>query len=261
MEAFVGFEGFEKICFSGKFGEQAIHRVGNRILDLLFGAYESSRTTLTKPNLVALYVGRIEERLQAAAKLDTDFAKILNRQLIINDEEFDTPWSYLEVIASRLQTWEPSFTTFVHGDPNPENVLVKEGAAGVEVRFIDTKEWPAADYLFDVGKLLHYLAVTGPAERGAEKSTASVDAAASTIRYALPFYGAVAKFIAHAEERLARFAIQKLADPQWEARYALSMASNLLGLPAGRFEKKRRDSAFITYAEGLRWLKRLASRA
>lgn len=142
-------------------------RLTNRLLDLLLAAYRGSRNARLRPSISADYVDRIRGRLVAAAEVDETF---LSRP--VHSEAHDRtyrPWQdYLRALTdarSKIEALAPPFTTFVHGDPNPENVLGHVELAGVHLRFIDVKEWHNGDYLFDIAKYLHYLIVTGPVEK------------------------------------------------------------------------------------------------
>lgn len=258
MESFQGFIGFEKICFSGQRSAVDMQRIADRILDLLFAAYEKSYVSLIKPNIAELYIGRIKERLAILSR-DSAFAMLMTAPLTINGHKYATPYNYLREISKKISRIEPSFTTFVHGDPNPENILVKVTASSIDVKFIDTKEWAFGDYLFDMGKLAHYLAVTGPVEISKYPLKLEVNAKRRTIQYQLTTIAPIERLINRVMERIEKLANDVFKDTFWKQRFALSMASNLLGLPAGRLAKNRRTSSVILYAEGLKWLKKVAS--
>ena len=256
MESFKGFTGFEKICFAGNHKQADIMRVGEHVLKLLFAAYDRSKNPLVRPNLQELYLGRITERLNAVAQKDAEFRTLVAGVIHHGGDTFEPPAAYLDRIAPRLHDIDCGFTTFVHGDPHPENILARLSPSSVEVRFIDPKEWSQADYIFDVGKLLHYLQVTGPAEKLPVQPRASFNQQEARVDYRLSEVHAVREFVAHVEQRVESFAMS-VGDRTWKERLSLSMASNLLGLPLGRLAS-RRHSALITYVEGLRWLKRTA---
>ena len=214
---------------------------------------------MNRPNLDEIYLGRIKARLERAGSLDADLKSLMGRPITVNGQPLEPPGTYLSAIGGLVDGWTPRFTTFIHGDSHPENILVRFREEAVDVRFIDPKEWENADYLFDMGKLIHYLLATGPAERGPTPMTVAIDTGAGSLRYAITIPHAVTRFVDEAMERIKELALTAFDDLTWEIRFALSMASNLLGLPAARLEKGRRDSAFILYGEGLRWLAKVAA--
>lgn len=232
-------------------------RLTNRLLDLLLNAYRRSRNTRLRPSISADYVDRIRGRLLAAASADESF---LSRRVYseTHDRTYK-PWQdYLRALTdarSKVEAIAPPFTTFVHGDPNPENVLGRVELAGVDVRFIDVKEWHNGDYLFDIAKYLHYLIVTGPVEKlcpGQATADYTLEPGRAVLRHHLPTPGWVADTENIVRQRVGEFA-RMFGDTGWEDRLTLGLASNLLGLPAGRLPD-RRVSALICYVEGLRYL-------
>jgi hypothetical protein len=255
MESFSGFVGFEKVCFAPTPDDAQVRRAGDRALDLLLSAYESSRTGLFKPNLRTIYLDRITSRLAEASRLSADLESLVSQGAVINDTECLPPSEYVSRLAGQLAGIEPAFSTFVHGDAHPENILVRISPTKVDVKFIDPKDWPLGDYLFDVGKLLHYLEVTGPAERLEKAPTVTIDASKRALTYTLARSAQVDRLGTDVRARIAAFA-KDVGDQSWKERLSLSIASNLLGLPAGRWAAGKRDSAFITFGEGLLWLRR-----
>ena len=231
-------------------------------LDYIFEGFEAGRTPRIQPNLAEDYVERIRGRLIAAARLDSRFA---SQPLTINGERIE-PWERLvdrlEANAAAIAAIVPSFTTVVHGDPHPGNLMLREEGGDFDLKFIDPKDWGIGDYLFDMTKLTHFLTGTGPVEK-------PVSSGRPTVRYEAVDGGAALTYefdrpawtdavIAICRERIARFA-RLHADTGWEARYELGMAANLLGLPEGRLKKGRAEPALILYGEGLGWLRRFLS--
>ena len=190
--------------------------------------------------------------------IDEEFGRIiLSRESLVNGTPCEQHELYLDRLSSKVREYEPGFITFVHGDPNPENILVKINTHAVDVKFIDVKEWGDGDYLFDIAKLIHYVLVTGPVERlqdPAQPQSRFLSERAVELRYSFPrpaVLETVAKMVEKRTEQLAA----ELGDVHWRQRYALAMAANLLGLPLGRIKRGRRESALVLYAEGLKWLK------
>uniref|UniRef100_Q07JF5 Aminoglycoside phosphotransferase domain-containing protein n=1 Tax=Rhodopseudomonas palustris (strain BisA53) TaxID=316055 RepID=Q07JF5_RHOP5 len=232
-----------------------------RILDVLFSGLESSVDRRLLPNLEEDYVSRIKDRLESAAKRDDRFQ---SQHLEINGQRLK-PWrEYVAILDRRrdsILAMTPRFSTIVHGDPNPGNMMLNVTSAEVAVRLIDPKEWHWGDYLFDVAKLTHFLQHTGPIEKPAQGAPApsvtyskTGDGARFDHSYAIPLW--TDRAVTMCLERAGQFAKQH-DDTQWQMRYRLGMASNLLGLPIGRLTHKtnpKPDSAMILYCEGLIWL-------
>ena len=116
--------------------------------------------------------------------------------------------------AGRFDDWCPGFTTPIHGDPNPENVFWD----GQRIALIDPKDWEFGDYIFDMGKIGHYLRVTARVERCLDDTLAK-----------------------ELEDHLQQKIGTELADPRddstWKARYEFAVASSLLGIVATRKAK------------------------
>lgn len=235
-------------------------RCSHAVLDILFLGYQASKERRALPNILEDYVARISERLVTAAGKD---ARFISRPLRINGESFE-PWqSYVDLLNGNkdyLDKITPRFTTVAHGDPNPGNVLLRLSLDGIEVKLIDPKEWETGDYLFDIAKLTHFIQGTGPIEKPASSVKTEVqvtDVGSLTYQFDAPHW--TNDIVAACLDRVRQFAAEN-GDDHWQARYELAMASNLLGLPAGRLEKGRQDAALALYGEGLRWLKKFCGR-
>jgi hypothetical protein len=255
MEAFSGYEGFEKKCFSSSSSQSDLERIADRVLDFLFSAYLESRNTLVRPNLNEIYLRRIDERLSYAASVDEGFSKLLEKETTINGEQFSPAGDYVEACRPFLDRLTPHFSTFVHGDPHPENIMVTITPSSIDLKLIDPKDWHFGDYLFDIGKLTHYLAVTGPVELSGRSPRLDIDIANRSIDYGFTLDSKVHGVIDKIVKRVGELAEKEFHDTHWMVRYTLSVASNLLGLPAGRLEKGKRESALVLFAEGLKYLK------
>jgi len=256
-----GYRGLDDLLFlsqlSGKDLEMEATWLLNEVLNALFEGYMASVDRRFMPNLYTDYLERIEMRLQDSARLDPAFAPVPVRI----GARTCRPWSeYLQEVRrqpSRLQQIAPPFVTVVHGDPNPGNIRVKREAQGIDIRFIDVKEWGRGDYMFDITKIAHYLAVTGPVEKApgfAASVACDVEGAEVRLQYALDRPPWLETAIQVLRRRVAGL-VEACGDSQsWPLRYELGMASNLLGLPLGRLKAGRRDAALIFYAEGLKSL-------
>lgn len=232
-------------------------RVTTAVLDRLLAAYEASRNPRLRVSIMEDYVSRIAERLNEAAALATVFQAAPVR--VTQHGRTYLPWTeYVKAIddhATAVEALAPPFVTFVHGDPNPENVIIRITTAEVDVKFIDVKEWRDGDYMFDITKFLHYLEVTAPAEKlSGATATANVGSGGDPIE--INHHLSVPSWVEDVKtttlSRVRAFATDR--DPAWELRYSLGMAATLLGVPATRERKGLHVSALSTYAEGLRYL-------
>lgn len=237
----------------------AVLRLMTRVLDLLFEGYRASVDRRSLPNVAMDYVDRISGRLAEAAKQDARFRP---RPLRIGGREL-APWTdYLERLErrrDRILAVTPAFRTVVHGDPNPGNLLLRTDGGGA-VKLIDPKEWGAGDYLFDIAKITHFLEGTGPIEKPASgkppRPQLREEGRVGIVDYEIERPSWTDDAVAVCLEHVREFA-EAQGDRAWRARYALAMASNLLGLPIGRLTHKknpRPEAAFILYCEGLKRL-------
>jgi aminoglycoside phosphotransferase (APT) family kinase protein len=192
--------------------------------------------------------------LEEACIASPVFRDLHNSPATINGTRHDSGRELVERLAKRsLRDLSPGFVTFVHGDLHPENILVRPAGFGFEFKFIDPKEWYIGDYIFDLGKLCHYLQYTGLAEKSTtpprvlhSRGNIEFDDVSSK-----PAEHLVAEALRHTTAFAARH-----DDVRWRERFSLSMASNLLGIVAGRVQENKMESALYLYANGIAWLTR-----
>lgn len=242
--------------------DQAIRHM-HTVLDILFEGFTGSVNKRNNPSLMEDYYSRIKERLEETSKKDDRFA---SAPLIVNGEHLK-PWAqYLQVIE-RSEAYRAliacKFSTVVHGDPNPGNLMLRTNSTGEELKLIDPKEWEAGDYLFDICKITHFLECTGPVEKPisgeALRAEFSRNNGAATLSYDICAPDWTTALVAACRERVKEFA-ESNGDRYWLERYELGMAANLLGLPLARLSNGREHSALILYGEGLKWLHRFCER-
>ncbi|MCW5907206.1 MAG: hypothetical protein KIS94_05065 [Chitinophagales bacterium] len=262
MQAFER-KSFAEYLFKEENTEVEMKKVMKAVLDALLPSYKSTINYNLVPSIKELYVKRIHERLNTARNLNAEFKKISTRPITINGNRYDTPETYLHHIEHHLHQFGVHFTTFVHGDCHMENILLKFYPSGkVDIKFIDTKDWHEGDYMFDICKFMHYLQVTGPAQKTWKPTVAKIDFTGHSINYTLhedPFH--IKPLSTILLNRVKKFA-GEVKDVHWHKRYSLSMASNLLGLPAARLKSndpRKINAAYILYAEGLKHLSRCCS--
>ena len=166
MEHFQDYASYSSLFYEQEVSDRDVVRVADSILDAILRAFSQSRNENLKPNIGHLYLGRIKERLNAARSLSTEFRDLSVGAVTVNGREYAPLDSYYDEVMKHLTSLEVGFTTYVHGDVHPENVLVRfDATGGIEsLKFIDPKDWREGDYIFDIGKLCHYMAVTAAAE-------------------------------------------------------------------------------------------------
>jgi len=241
--------------FKAKRKKESAVKALHLILKILFNVYTKTRDYRIVPNIQNLYLQRITERLEEARMANSKFNKLSNDRITINGQKFETPEFYLEQIDKNVSDFHVNFTTFVHGDCHPENILVgfnedKE----IDIKFIDPKDWYSGDYMYDVGKLAHYLFGTGPAQMVHAPPVPQIDVGNASLNYHLnteQFH--VDELLTIIHKKVAVFAA-KVQDSKWKQRYKLSLASNLLGTPPARLKSENSkliNAAFMLYGEGL----------
>lgn len=257
-------------------------RMISAALDALFTAYDatlSGEHHPLLPDIRGIYIGRIRDRL-FDKKTPDELKRIRDSRLILTSgdssietdscsqmlDEIEHMWPQLETALT------PRFVTMVFGDPHPGNIMIEADHTGVRnVRVIDPKEWGEGDYLFEIAKFLHYLEVTWLVEVQTPPPVELVDthAGAIEVKYQLRFptwvrhgradaLGRVNGLLRTWETRTARSGRSIQADPEWQARLSLGLASNLLGVAGSRYltpnERCGPACRQIIFAEGIRAL-------
>lgn len=235
--------------------------------DVMAPAYLATRKQRVIPNVVEDYFVRAEDRLRRA--MDRGLVPAPDVPITIRSGgtvlSIDAGWGpLLDQAKQRLGEVAPPFSTFVHGDPNPENILWG-GVAPDEarVRLIDPKDWGTGDYIFDAAKIGHYLRITSPVEHRSPAVEVDLTARPVVIEYDS------AALVAHEElesKLLDLVAVtahdEDMPDHErWRERYELAIAANLLGIAGPRLERAAAEGpgtdfalGWIAFAEGLRAL-------
>lgn len=233
--------------------------------EVLAPAYLATRQKRLIPNVIEDYFVRADARLARAVERGLLPARDLPLSFRADGASFEveTGWGPLvDRARDRLRAVAPPFSTFVHGDPNPENILWGwTDDNGLRVRLIDPKDWGRGDYLFDAAKIGHYLRVTSPVEDHGPVVEVASSSSGSTIEYDRSALSAHHDLEATLLDLVAATAQDREApdNERWRVRYELAVAANLLGIVGPRLESAAAGGAatdlalgWIAFAEGLR---------
>jgi hypothetical protein len=263
FQFFRGYENLADLIFNAGSTRYPCERALGRAMDLLFGAYQATAGALDfplRPDPSKLFLERIRERV-AAARRDPEFDQLARQPLRFHNVQVPSLAECLDRLEAGWELFAPRvaapFATFTHGDPHPENILVRITPAEVTIRLIDPKEWGWGDYVFDVAKLTHYLKFTGPAEKWTTPLRASLtkNGAVTEVTFSGGGPSYAEQLATDVLERAAGFASATTPlDTNWRERYQLAFAANLLGLPATRLEKGLREAATVYLMAGTRAL-------
>lgn len=249
------------------------------ITSLFMMIYERTLNRYRVPSLSALYMHRIVGRVnEAKAALDQFCASgsLLDSTIEIDGVLLEPYNNCVSAVQSKLPSLGPSFTTLVHGDAHPGNIMLRRIADGYEMKFLDPNPYiEQSDYLYDIGKMMHWLDKVGLLilERQTRQQIVSVDVTprASHIRVS---YRLVDRLVdqtsgsvvaLHQIEDLRKFALDytrakahdladRLGDESWRERLDLSTASAYLG---GVVRLTEPTHLMLVFVEGLRYLNRL----
>ncbi len=217
--------------------------------DLLQPAYAATARDRLAHNLHADYFGRARSRLSLASSAGLlpgpEVALSIENGI---DGGLHVPGGWGGILREaelRLENARPPFGTWIHGDPNPENIMcLTEPSIGADVRLLDPKDWWVGDYIFDAAKILHYVRVTSPVESqaipaaldiGSERSLISYDRSTfADLRGCSPFADCLEAFARDGTE---------WEDPRWRERLWLAEAANLIGIVGPRLIKAERSSS------------------
>jgi hypothetical protein len=244
--------------FAGK-SPRKYHKVIERVVNVLFDLFRTTVQPNLIPNLTKIYIDRIRERMDGAKGANPKFKALVESPIVICSEDYAPYVWYLEQVQERLPKLSPPYCTFVHGDPHPGNIFFKLGAGGPTVKLIDPKAWIWGDYIFDVGKFVHYLLVTGPVEDGRGVQVRVRGGSPTRVDYKIVPPPPALQAVKVAGKHLTKFA-KSIGDPHYRIRLNLSLASNLLGLCENRLKRHKplNQNAVIYYCEGLRYLRLVA---
>jgi hypothetical protein len=203
-------------------------------------AYESTCSARLAHNLHEDYFVRARSRLQIAAQKGVLPGPDVPLQVDDGQQvtAFKSGWGpLLQAAHDHLERVRPPFGTWVHGDPNPENVICTRSAeAAITFRLLDPKDWWTGDYLFDVAKLTHYAALTAQVEGGHVTAALEMADDVSRVRVDRAASRPGEEMLGPLRERVSGFAA-RTNDREWCERHELAVAANLLGIAGPRAER------------------------
>ena len=242
-----------KLLYEDKIELNKSKDIISKILEVLFRAYQYSINMTVMPNIKSLYLDKIRKKIQIARNFDNDFNIISKKSILINGRLYQPVEEYIDKIEFNIHNFQAPFTTFVHGDSYPENILIGQDEGGIDIKFIDPKGWFEGDFMFDIGKLSHYILVSGPVIKSNYNIIAQIDILKNIINYDLGDQSNIIQLIDIIKEQVRKFSIYN-DDTNWENRYTLSIATILLSISESLLRKGDENSVYILYAEGLRYL-------
>ncbi|MBA7468197.1 hypothetical protein ES707_03438 [subsurface metagenome] len=88
---------------------------------------------------------------------------LLISKIKINDYLLESFNIYNGLLSKKVTSLSPSFITWIHGDLHPGNIMVNHNMPGCEIKLIDPNPdfEKGSDYLYDMGKLLHWFDMMG----------------------------------------------------------------------------------------------------
>ncbi len=143
------------------------------VFEVLFRMYREEHNKFGKPNLISLYLEeRIKSRLrEGKERFNTevifrpqrrsffkDFEALLQTKIEIGNVVLNSFDHCLASIENVINEVTPSFTTLVHGDAHPANFMINLSNTDFPVKFLDPNVYiQNSDYLYDMGKMIHWL--------------------------------------------------------------------------------------------------------
>lgn len=174
MEYLANYISFHEMIFKSKNQDKLrINKAINLIFDVLSEIYWKEYNKYSSPNLPLLYLeDRIKSRLYIGRKrfntevkfpsvhkgVFENFDDLLEKEIQIEDTVLHSFNHCLPSIKDVIKEVTPSFTTLVHGDAHPANIMIDLFNIDSPVRFLDPNVYiKNSDYLYDMGKMIHWL--------------------------------------------------------------------------------------------------------
>lgn len=176
MENLAGYKSFHEYIFKTEAGSKEEIKIflGHyyQWLGEIYLYYRAERVPiLNKIYLESRLIKRIEEaRTNFKGKgveiLSLDLETLLKTRIVLEGEElrsFDEVM--VEILHKRdeIQELAPAFSTFVHGDAHPANIMILKQPPHYDIKFIDPNPslGGSSDYIYDQGKMFHWLDMMG----------------------------------------------------------------------------------------------------
>lgn len=275
MEHLQGFSSLHDLIFLK--GVNGSVEATNKVFDVLQGIYESFRQPGIA-NLRECYIQRIIQRVQdAKAKFgdlaittDYRFADLLDTTIQLGDLTLLSYNRAISLLADLdLDSSAPSFTTFIHGDAHPANIMFNNDHFE-NLKFIDLNgDLRRSDYMYDIGKFFHWVDNYGliALERALKKEFVriNIDKAGDYAKVSVDnsaFFSGFTKaqrifelrdeILARLNQRWKKFS-RDVGDTQGPIRFHLSVASAYLG---GLPHQSEKTHLALVFVKGLEYLNR-----
>lgn len=174
MEYLADYTSFHEMIFKSKKQDKSrINKAVNLIFDIFLKVYQKEYNEHSVPNLALLYLEeRINSRLQIGRErfnrevkfpsghkaVFGDFNNLLDKEIRIEGNVLHSFNHCLSSIEDTIKEVTPSFTTLVHGDAHPANIMINLSNLDSPLKFLDPNPYiENSDYLYDMGKMIHWL--------------------------------------------------------------------------------------------------------
>lgn len=260
-----------------------------KAIDIVFKTLEDIYSTehhpYSQPNLNELYIARLRERKDKGCQelkkatvpvpTESEFIKEKNFDILfnfpvkINGTEYISFNECIGRIEKQLPNFIPPFTTLVHGDAHPGNIIINDvDPSALPMYFLDPNAYiQKSDYVYDFGKMFHWLETGGfiILERSEQEQPIKIDFNLQKnngiiqISYNisqdrgldLSLINEYRRVAIEAVEQKFQYLISKFEDSSAEKRLPLSIASAYLG---GFNYFKEFHQVMIVYSECLKYL-------
>ncbi len=190
MEFLETYNSLHDMIFVKRYNDWQIMNSIDKVLELVGKIYLNETDRKNIPQASELYQHlRIEESISKGIErykkgkikiqdtwksfFPNGIESLLNSEIIIDGQLFQPVTRYINTISEKIDKFNPNFVTWIHGDLHPANIMVNLNAPGCEIKLIDPNPdfEKGSDYLYDMGKLLHWLDMMGLVafERESEK--------------------------------------------------------------------------------------------
>lgn len=286
MENLAGYKSFHEYVF--RTATSSLHEI-EAFLDYYYKWLKEiliSFMKVNRPNLNDIYINpRLIKRVEEArAKLQSksilvlshNIEDLLSKRILFDGEEIPSFNELMQQIAikdGQIQDLAPEFSTFLHGDAHPANIMLMRNPPHYSIKLIDPNPslGGLGDYMYDQGKMLHWLDMMGyiVLERtsGERIVTPEKETETDTLKVHYKWLdpdkinlkgvrSLQTNAFHHAIENLKSLS-NDMGDSNWDKRLDLSMAAAYIGC-LSRLEDP--NHLAIVFIEGLKYLNRFVQK-